>query len=520
MTYPSHIRPTANHLYFLLFACLLGVSLVALASPAKAASVTPTFVSGNPTCGALLNDPGTVELKIEPVVSGTYTLGSQSVTVTVSGSSFNWTSTGTVLGVVAKGGPNANFYDYRPGGSTGDTNLTAPINPSNGNPYGLSHISFCYIPRASTDLTVSASDTTVIGGTQVTLTFSEHNDGDVALSAASVTTDNTACNGTLTGPTGDTNSNSILDPGETWVWTCTVTINANTTIVATATGTTPGGQAVTYCTNPAAPPANTICDQDERDSVTITKINPSTALSGSASATTVTSGSSVTFTFQEANDGDAALTTPTLTTDNAACNSTLTHNSGDTNANSILDPGETWVYSCTMTITATTTVVATASGIAPTGDAVTWCSDPANPPANTVCDQDERTSVTVNLQVISEGCTPGYWKNHASSWTATGYSTGQTVGSVFTGTGSLSSDSLIEALSYKGGSGVQGAMRILLRTATAAVLNAAAPGVDYSWTTAQVITAVNTALASNDRSTMLALASQLDGFNNLGCPLS
>jgi hypothetical protein len=30
---------------------------------------------------------------------------------------------------------------------------------------------------------------------------------------------------------------------------------------------------------------------------------------------------------------------------------------------------------------------------------------------------------------------------------------------------------------------------------------------------------VNAALASGDRSTMLALAAQLDAFNNLGCPI-
>jgi hypothetical protein len=35
-----------------------------------------------------------------------------------------------------------------------------------------------------------------------------------------------------------------------------------------------------------------------------------------------------------------------------------------------------------------------------------------------------------------------------------------------------------------------------------------------------VIADVNAALASNDRSTMLALTSELDADNNLGCPLN
>jgi hypothetical protein len=42
----------------------------------------------------------------------------------------------------------------------------------------------------------------------------------------------------------------------------------------------------------------------------------------------------------------------------------------------------------------------------------------------------------------------------------------------------------------------------------------------YPLTTAQVIAAVNAALASGNRTTMLALANQLDTHNNRGCPLN
>ena len=71
-------------------------------------------------------------------------------------------------------------------------------------------------------------------------------------------------------------------------------------------------------------------------------------------------------------------------------------------------------------------------------------------------------------------------------------------------------DTLVGALDYQGGSGTTGSARILLRAAVAALLNAASPDVNYPLTTAQVISQVNAALASNNRSTMLALASQLD----------
>jgi hypothetical protein len=50
-----------------------------------------------------------------------------------------------------------------------------------------------------------------------------------------------------------------------------------------------------------------------------------------------------------------------------------------------------------------------------------------------------------------------------------------------------------------------------------ALLNACS--VSYPLSTAQIISEVNTALASCNRSTVLTEAGRLDGFNNLGCPL-
>lgn len=105
---------------------LLGTSL-----SASAASVDPVLIAGNPDCGT--------GLKIDPVKSGTY----DGVTIVVSGSSFSFSTDGSlVTDVVVKGGPNANWYSYPDPGVTSDSNLTAPINPNNGKPYGLSHLCF------------------------------------------------------------------------------------------------------------------------------------------------------------------------------------------------------------------------------------------------------------------------------------------------------------------------------------------------------------------------------------------
>jgi hypothetical protein len=117
-----------------------------------------------------------------------------------------------------------------------------------------------------------------------------------------------------------------------------------------------------------------------------------------------------------------------------------------------------------------------------------------------------------------EGCTPGFWKNHTNAWDA--YSPNQTVGSVFSGaSASLADDTLLQALSYQGGTGLLGAERILLRAAVAALLNSTDNVVDYPLYTSEVRNRVSAALGSDDRQRILNLANNLDQKNNLGCPL-
>ena len=78
----------------------------------------------------------------------------------------------------------------------------------------------------------------------------------------------------------------------------------------------------------------------------------------------------------------------------------------------------------------------------------------------------------------------------------------------------LANDTLLDALGYEGGKGVLGAARILLRAGVAALLNAES-GIGYPLNVVQVQTLVNDALNTNSLSTMLAVAAQLDTFNNL-----
>jgi hypothetical protein len=119
----------------------------------------------------------------------------------------------------------------------------------------------------------------------------------------------------------------------------------------------------------------------------------------------------------------------------------------------------------------------------------------------------------------ASGCSPGYWKNHASAWGPTGLAPSQTLEAVFDVPNQYGVDnvSLGNALLFGGGSGATGAAKILLRAAVAALLNASHPNLQYPLSPQQVVTQVNAALATNNRATMLDLASRLDGYNNAAC---
>jgi hypothetical protein len=173
----------------------------------------------------------------------------------------------------------------------------------------------------------------------------------------------------------------------------------------------------------------------------------------------------------------------------------------------------------TNTPTPTPTDTATAT---PTNTATPTPTDTATAtPTNTPTPTATNTPTNTPTPDPGDGCTPGYWRQsqHFDSWV--GFTTNQTLESVFNVPDSFGLDnhSLVQALQFNGGSGNKGAAQTLLRAAVAALLNSANSNVDYPLTTDQVIAAVNAALTGN-RNAMLTLAAQLDSYNNLGCPLN
>ena len=111
---------------------------------------------------------------------------------------------------------------------------------------------------------------------------------------------------------------------------------------------------------------------------------------------------------------------------------------------------------------------------------------------------------TLTVEPCGEGCTPGYWRNHYSQWPATGYQLGDDFDATFS-VDLFDPNITLEQAIWMGG----GHENRLARHGTAALLNAASPGVYYPMTVAQVIAAVQ----AGDADTLAA-------NNELGCPLN
>jgi uncharacterized repeat protein (TIGR01451 family) len=184
------------------------------------------------------------------------------------------------------------------------------------------------------------------GPGSVTYTYTVTNPGTEALN-----------NVTLVGDTcspivlisGDLNSDSQLQSNETWVHTCTTTLTETHTNNVVASGSANGitatdiASATVVVGVPAVVPPL----------IHVTKL-PSPLLLG-------VGGGMVTYTEKITNPGTVALSNVQLTDDKC---SPMTYISGDTNTDSMLDTTETWTYTCSTNLTATTTNTASASGFA------------------------------------------------------------------------------------------------------------------------------------------------------------
>jgi len=144
----------------------------------------------------------------------------------------------------------------------------------------------------------------------------------------------------------------------------------------------------------------------------------------------------------------------------------------------------------------------------------------ANPMTGINLDENNTAELTIDFgfyktpsPIEATGCSPGYWKNHANNWPSA-YETYDHFESVFNVEDELSFEiSLLKSLSLGGGG-----LEKLARQGTAALLNAKDIRVTgFPLTVSEVMTAVKNAIVTGIYE---PLASQLDTYNNLGCPLN
>ncbi len=157
----------------------------------------------------------------------------------------------------------------------------------------------------------------------------------------------------MTYKSGDTGG-GVMKPGDEWTYECVSALQDDTTNVAEATGTTPSGGKVTDAT-----------------SVTVLvvggRLNPVIAVTKKPSATVIEKGGKVTYTYDVTNAGTMPLANIRVS-DNKC--SPVSYVKGDDNGDGLLTnsasgegyPDETWVYTCTTTLTKDTTNTVTALG--------------------------------------------------------------------------------------------------------------------------------------------------------------
>jgi outer membrane biosynthesis protein TonB len=512
----------------------------------EAAHVTPIFVQGNATCALLL--PGTTELKIEPVADGTYSDGTLSVTIhvydTAEGQVFDFTANMGVDGVYVKGGPDGNLYAYNPE-EIADTGLHAPVNPENNTYYGLSHISFCYDveppTNTPTDTATSTSTNTPTDTPTNTPTDTPTNTPtDTPTSTPTNTATDTPTNTPTDTPTATPTATGVCVPIENpcslirspgfWAnWSNHFTETEFQAIIAAtqdySTLTVADAEAILTAT----------LDQYHRH---LLAAELSVALNPQLGTAIYTVGSlagmSVNYILHLAFITDPSLASLDLI-DAVLYLGAGGENDAPAGCRLIQPPPcptPTFTPTSTPTNTPTNTPTDTPTNTPTDTPTNTPTDTPTNTPTNTPTDTPTNTPTNTPTATFTpsptpipfQGCTPGYWRQsqHLDSWVATGFSPTQTLESVFDVPNQYASDNytLRQALNFRGSSSTTGSARILLRAAVAALLNSAHPDVLYPRTTAEIIADVNAALASNNRSTMLALASELDSDNNLGCPLN
>src|SRR5260221_305603 len=191
------------------------------------------------------------------------------------------------------------------------------------------------INKVTVDGATSGDGLTILTGEPISWKYTVTDPGNVPLSNVVVTDNQPGV--TPVFQSGDTNSNGKLDLGETWIYTASGTaITGSYSNIGTAQGsfTDTAGHSRTASAND---PSNYFGANPQ---IAINKVTFDGATSGDGMI--IHAGDAISWKYTVTNPGNEPLSS-VIVTDNQP-GVTPVFQSGDTNSNGKLDPGETWVY--------------------------------------------------------------------------------------------------------------------------------------------------------------------------------
>jgi len=194
--------------------------------------------------------------------------------------------------------------------------------------------------QAGAHLTLSDTASAPSGAAPLaeTYTYTLRNDGSETMFQAALSSDSCA---PVTYQSGDSNGDTLLQPGEDWSFSCSRTYTtAGTYTDHTMAGATSSQTGLTTSSNtsvatvtPGGFPFSTSAHM---------------TLSARADPPSGPAPLAVTFTYTLVNDGLETLDVALGAASSDPC-SPITYQSGDGNGDALLEPGETWTYTCSRT---------------------------------------------------------------------------------------------------------------------------------------------------------------------------